>query len=84
MKEIVISKNLEEKKYRIVSLYVTKPEFDIHGDMIEKFNETPFHHASHYMAIDDYNEKSTVKHLFDSMDVIGFECSGNVLLPEFC
>lgn len=84
MREIVISRNIEDKKYRIISFSSTDGEFKVHEDVIKEFNDlTPFYEAINYSVRDDYDEKITIKHLFNSMEIMGYECSENVLLPYF-
>lgn len=83
MKEIVISKNEEDKKYCIRSFFITENEFNAHAELIDKFNETPHYRAFHCLSYNDYDEIMRAKCWHDSMEIIGYEYSENVLLPDF-
>lgn len=84
MEDIIIVKNLEDKKYRISSFRVNESEFKVHEDAILEFNEkTPFYMAFHYLARNDYDKEVMVRCLLDGMDIIGYKSSESISYPMF-
>lgn len=84
MYEFVLVKDTEDKKYSIRMFSVTKSAYKKHENIITKFNESfPFCTAYHYSANNEYDAEMMRNSLLDSVEIVGYKHSENIVFPCF-